>query len=154
MPKRKYDFALSEGDEKRIRKLIKSGKSPAKTIMRANILLMSSPAKGGKGKTVSEVASALSVSPTTVQAVRKAYAVGGLDSALERKKRATPPVPPKVDGEKEAKIVAVACSEPPEGYSKWTVRMIADRCVELGYFDSISHQTVFRALKKTGFART
>ena len=154
MPKRKYDFALPEKDRAKLQKVVKSGKRPAKEVMRANILIMSDPTGKPKPPSVAEVAAALSVSPTTVQTVRRAYAESGLESALSRKKRVMPPVPAKVDGEKEAKIVAVACSEPPKGDAKWTVRMIADRCVELGYFDSISHQTVFRTLKKTGFAPT
>ena len=152
MPKRKYDFALSEEDRAKLLKIAKSGKRPAKEAMRANILILSDPTGKPKPPSVAEVAKALSVSPTTVQAVRREYAESGLKPALSRKRRETPPIPAKVDGEMEAKIIAVACSEPPKGYSKWTLRMIAGRCVELGYFDAISHQTVFRVLKKTGFA--
>jgi hypothetical protein len=87
--------------------------------------------------------------PTTVQTVRTEYAEKGLDVALYRKKRMTPPVPAKVDGELEAHIIALCCSKPPTGYSKWSVRLWADKCVELGYVESISHMTISRTLKKT-----
>ena len=72
----------------------------------------------------------------------------GLESTIYRKKRETPPVPAKVTGDVEAHIVTLACSEPPEGYERWTVRLLADKCVELNYVDSLSHMTVSRVLKK------
>ena len=78
----------------------------------------------------------------------------GLEATVFRKKRATPPVPPKVTGDVEAHIIALACSEPPEGYSKWTLRLLADKCVELNYAESLSHVTVSRVLKKTNLSLT
>jgi len=77
-----------------------------------------------------------------------------LPLALQRKKRATPPVAPKVTGDVEAHIIALCCSSPPEGYSRWTVRLLADKCVELGIIDSISPMTINRTLKKTNLSRT
>ena len=104
--------------------------------------------------TVAEIADAFSTTPTTVQTVRSTYATNGLDAAVYRKKRETPPVAPKVTGEVEAHIIALACGEPPTGYSKWSVRLLADKCVELNYIDSISHMTVSRVLKKTNLNLT
>lgn len=104
--------------------------------------------------TVAQIADAYHTSPTTVQTVRASYVNNGLESTIYRKKRETPPVPAKVTGDVEAHIVALACSEPPEGYERWTVRLLADKCVELNYVDSLSHMTVSRVLKKTNLSLT
>ena len=98
--------------------------------------------------TVAEIASAFNTTPTTVQNVRTSYANNGLEATINRKERETPPVPAKVTGDIDAHIVALACGDPPEGYSRWSVRLIAEKCVELNYIDSISHMTVSRILKK------
>ena len=90
----------------------------------------------------------------TVQNVRTSYANNGLDATIARKKRETPPVPPKVTGDVEAHIIALACGDPPEGYTKWTLRLLADKCVELNYAESLSHMTVARILKKTNLSLT
>ena len=104
--------------------------------------------------TVAEIANIYHTTATTVQNVRTSFATNGLDATINRKKRETPPVPAKITGEIEAKIIAMACGEPPDGYEKWTVRLIADKCVELNYIDSISHMTVQRVLKKTNLSLT
>lgn len=88
-----------------------------------------------------------------MQTVRSSYYEKGLEATINRKKRETPPVPAKVTGEVEAHVVALACSEPPEGYSKWTLRLLADKTVELGYIDSISHVTISTILKKMNLSR-
>ena len=85
--------------------------------------------------------------------MRSSYCAKGLEATINRKKRETPPVPAKVTGEVEAHVVALACSEPPEGYSKWTLRLLADKTVELGYIDSISHVTISTILKKMNLSR-
>ena len=108
----------------------------------------------GKSLIVTETAKCFNTTSTTVQNIRTAYAKYGLDAALYRKKRKTPPVQPKVDGKLEAHIIAICCSQPPKGYQRWTLRLIADKCVELGYVDSISHMTVMRTLKKTNLSLT
>lgn len=104
--------------------------------------------------TVAEIAAAFNTTPTTVQNVRTSYVNSGLEATINRKKRETPPVPAKVTGDIEAHIVAMACGDPPEGYSRWSVRLIAEKCVELNYIDSISHMTVSRILKKTNLSLT
>ena len=153
MPSVKYTIELSDADRKTLQDIVTKGKSPAKAILRANILLASD--KGNKKHmTVAEIASNYHTTATTVQNVRTSYATNGLEATINRKKRETPPVPAKITGEVEAKIIAMACGEPPEGYEKWTVRLIADRCVELNYIDSISHMSVQRVLKKTNLSLT
>ena len=145
MPKKKYVIELANKERIELTKIIKTGSSPAKVITRANILLVSD-ASYGKPLTVAETAERFNTTSTTVQTVRTAFAEFGLDGALYRKKRETPPVQPKVDGNLEAHIISICCSEPPEGYERWTLRLIADKCVELGYIDSISHMTGKRTL--------
>jgi hypothetical protein len=149
MPGKKYQITLSSEERERLTKIVKTGTSPARSILRANILLHSDAAEERKPMTVVKLAELLQTTPTTVQNVRRKYAGQGLEATLNRKKRETPPVKPKVDGELEAHIIALCCSEPPAGYARWNLRLLADKCVELGYVDSISHTTIDRTLKKT-----
>lgn len=153
MPNKKYIIELTNEERNKLTKIIKTGSSPAKTILRSNILLVSD-ASTGKPPTLTETAERFNTTATTVQTVRTAYAENGLDGALYRKKRITPPVQPKVDGNLEAYIICLCCSEPPNGYERWTLRLIADKCVELGYVESISHMTIKRTLKKTNLSLT
>ena len=97
--------------------------------------------------TAKEIAKLYNTSEATVNNVRREYFEKGI-RAIERNKREKPPVPAKVDGHLEAKIIALACSEPPQGYSRWSVRLIATKVVELGYIDDISAMTICRTLKK------
>jgi len=153
MPKKKYVIELDTKERSKLTKIIKTGYTPAKVITRANILLVSD-ASSGKPLTVVETAERFNTTPTTVQNARTVFAKFGLEGALYRKKRKTPPVQPKVDENLEAHIISICCSEPPKGYERWTLRLIADKCVELGYVDSISHMTVKRTLKKTNLNLT
>ncbi len=146
IPSVKYVIELTDTDRKILTEIVSKGQSTARTILRANILL-ASDRNNKKHMTVAEIADTFSTTPTTVQTVRSTYATYGLDAAVYRKKRETPPVAPKVTGEVEARIIALACGEPPEGYSKWSVRLLADKCVELNYIESISH------IKKTSVFR-
>ena len=151
MPSLKYVIELNAEDKAKLTDNITKGKSPARTILRANILLASD--RGNETyMTVSEISKAYHTTPTTVRNVRASYCEKGLEATINRKKRETPPVPAKVTGEIEAHIVALACGEPPEGYSKWSLRLLADRTVELGYIDSISHVTISTILKKTNLS--
>lgn len=147
MPTTKYKIELSESGRKQLTEIVTKGTAKARTILRANILL-ASDRNGKRYMTVAEITEAYHTTHTTVQTVRSAYVQKGMEEVLTRKKRETPPVPSKITGEVEAHIIALACGEPPEGYSKWTLRLLADRSVELGYIDSISHMTISRILKK------
>ena len=151
MPIQKYEVSLSATDRKQLTKIVKSGSSPARTILRANILLAVDK-NGKRPMTVQETAIAFNTSATTVQNVRTSYGEKGLEATLLRKKRETPPVEAKVTGEVEAHIIALACGEPPKGYAKWTLRLLADKSVQLRYIDSISHTQVGRILKKTSIS--
>ena len=147
MPSIKYVIELSNQEKVRLMEIVKKGNSPARTILRANILLASDK-QNDKYMTVSEIANAYRTTPTTVQTVRASYCKNGLEATITRKKRETPPIPAKVTGEVEAHVIALACGQPPEGYSKWTLRLLANKTVELGYIESISHVTVSTILKK------
>ena len=153
MPSVKYIIELSDSDRKVLQDIIKKGTSPAKAILRANILLASDQ-NSKQYMTVAKIAETYHTTPTTVQNVRTSYANNGLATTLSRKKRVTPPVAPKVTGDVEAHIIALACGDPPEGYEKWTLRLLADKCVELNYAESLSHMTVARILKKTNISLT
>ena len=153
MPTTKYIIELTETERRHLTDIVKKGNSSARTILRANILL-SSDRGNKKHMTVAEISSAFNTTPTTVQNVRTSYVNNGLEATINRKKRETPPVPAKVTGDIEAHIIALACGAPPEGYSRWSVRLLAEKCVELNYIDSISHMTVYRVLKKTNLSLT
>ena len=147
MPAVKYVIELSEQDRSELIEIVTKGKSPARTILRANILL-ASDRRSGKHMTISEISKVYHTTPTTVHNVRVSYCENGLKATIIRKKRETPPVPSKVTGDVEAHVIALSCSKAPEGYAKWTLRLLADKTVELGYIDSISHVTVSKILKK------
>jgi hypothetical protein len=153
MPAFKYVIELSEQDKTELLDIVTKGSSPARTILRANILLASDK-HSEKYLTVAEIANVYHTTPTTVQTVRTSYCEKGLEATINRKKRETPPVPAKVTGEVEAHVIALACGKPPEGYAKWTLRLLADKTVELGYITSISHVTVSNILKKTNLSLT
>ena len=153
MPVLKYEVSLSAAERKQLTKIVSSGKMPARTILRANILLAVDK-NGKKPMTVQEAAIAFNTTATTVQKVRASYGEKGLDATVNRKKRDTPPIEAKVTGDVEAHIIAMACGKPPKGYAKWTLRLLADKSVKLGYIESISHTQVGRILKKTNISPT
>lgn len=148
MPKVKYRVRLSPEEQKALLELVSKGTASARAIMHANVLLAADENNPVGKKSEAEIAKIYHVNQQTVHAIRKRYAENGLSAAVERKKRETPPVEPKITGEVEAKIIALSCSSPPEGRSRWSLRLIADKAVELNYIDSISHEAVGRLLKK------
>ena len=148
MPKVKYHVRLSKKERTTLINLVSKGTTTAKSIMRANVLLAADENNSGGKKSEGEIARLLNVHQQTVHTIRKEYSEQGLDAAVFRKKRTTPPVKPKITGEVEAKIIALSCSSPPPGRSKWTLRLLADKAVELEYIDSISYVAVDKLLKK------
>jgi len=153
MPKNTNKVELTKEEIEKLEKIISNGKSSAKTIRRSNILLGINDSRIPK-LTIRDVADRYQVSPNTVNIIRKSYAEQGLDATIGRKKRETPPVAPKITGEIEAKIIALSCMEPPEGYSRWTIRLLTKKVIEIGYIDSIGRTSVNSILKKTNFNRT
>jgi hypothetical protein len=139
------------GEERiELEKFTKSGVHGANMIRRARVVLALDSSAGRIPRNDAETARECGVSLKSVQNIKDAFlGVENLEDFLLRKKRKTPPVAPKVTGDVEARIIALSCGEPPEGYARWTVRLIAEKCVELEIVDSISAMTVSRTLKKT-----
>ncbi len=133
---------LRAKDREALKQLISRGSEKARKLTRCRILLMADEGKGD-----SEILEALQVSRNTVRAVRRRYVRDGLEAAINEQQR--PGAPKKFSGRQRAKVTALACSDPPEGRSRWTLRLIAGKVVELEMVDDISHQTVQRILKKT-----
>lgn len=146
---KKYIVRLEPPEREGLKKLVSKGKAAARKLTHARILLESDISEGGPGWTDEQISTALGVTTRTVEHVRQRLVEKGLDAALERKKRETPLRERILDGEKEAKLVAICCSQPPKGRTSWTLQLLADRMVELEIVESISPNTVLRALKKT-----
>ena len=144
----KYFVRLTSEERSHLEKLISSGTAPARKITRARILLKSDCSEGGPNWTYEAICNALDVNSLTVTTVRKAYAEGGLEKVLNRKK------PDReyahcLDGNAEAHLIALACSDAPERYARWTLRLLRDRFVKLEIVESVSHETIRTTLKKT-----
>jgi Homeodomain-like domain len=154
MAAKKFIVELDAGERERLNSLISKGKAPAKTILKARILLKADQSKGGPGWLDAEIVEALDTNLTMVSRVREKLVTEGLDAVLTRKKRETPPVPPIFDGEAQAKLTALACSEPPPGFARWTIRLLAEHVVERRIVEAAHFNTVGRALKKTTSNRT
>lgn len=140
---------LNEQDRRELERFAKTGKHSVMLVNRAKIILELNESNGRKPLIQQAIADKLNLSRQAVNDAKQAFLASDSVSAfLQRKKRETPPVPPKITGEVEAHIIALACSSVPEGYSKWSVRLLADKCVELNYIDAISFKSVQRVLKK------
>jgi transposase len=137
---------LTTEERTELSQLIKSGKHSARVLGRARILLLLDRGQGQKRK-LHEIAEAMMTSPGTVSNVKRRYLEGGLEHGLQDRPR--PGAKPKIDGEVEAHLIALTCSEPPEGRERWTLRLLADKLVELELVESISHVAVGDTLKKT-----
>jgi len=144
-PKR-WVVRLSEAERTRLRDLASKGKTKARTVNRAHAFLLSEG-----GKTDEQIAEALQVHPTTIRNWRKHLAEEGLEAALDERPR--PGAAPKLDARGETTLIALACSDAPEGREHWTMQLLADKVVELGVVASISDETVRRVLKKTRSSR-
>jgi len=149
---KRYVVRLTEAERQELETLVNTGKAAAYRIKHANILLKADA--DGPGWTDGQIADAFGCHARTVENVRRRLVLEGMKPALERKKRAHPPREKIVDGEAEARLIAIACGEPPEGRARWTLELLADKLVELNVVESISYQTVRRTLKKTGFSLT
>jgi len=141
---KKYVVDLTEDERKELKRLVSSGRHTARRIRWAHALL-----KADAGWSDARIAEALDMSIPTVQRLRQRFVEEGLDVALGARTRKPRPYARKLDGEQEARLVALACSQAPEGHTRWTLRLLADKMVKLTYVDSLSYETVRRVLKKT-----
>lgn len=152
MPAKRYPVILDPDQRDFLMDLTSSGTESARKLTRARILLKADEGELGPAYADKEIKEAVEVSIPTIERTRKTFLLEGLTAALTPKKRSEPSRPQKFDGEKEAHLIALACSEAPEGYSRWTLRLLAEKMVELEHCSSVSHETIRRTLKKTNFA--
>ena len=146
---------LSAVEREELEKFIKTGKRSVKLVNRAKIILELDEADDRKPLIQEKIAKKIGVDRRTVNDAKQAFiAANSVSEFLQRKKRETPPVQPKITGEVEAHIIALACSSVPEGCARWSVRLLADKCVELNYIDAISFKSVHRVLKKHSLSLT
>lgn len=143
----KYIVQLSEAERYQLKQVISSGTAPARKVRRANILLKSDCSESGPRWTYQLIMDAFAVSNVTISDVRKAYLAGGLEKALNRKKPERE-YPHCLDGQGEAYLIALACSEAPDSRERWTLRLLRNRLIELQVVETISHETVRTTLKK------
>lgn len=144
---KKYIVTLTEAERARLEALMRTGKAAARKLTHGRILLKADVSGGGPGWSDQEISAALEVSTGTVQRIRQLLVEEGLESALNPRPAARPR-PWKLDGVGEAHLIALACSEPPAGQARWTLRLLAGQMVELAYVDTLSHETVRQVLKK------
>ena len=150
---KKYLVTLTAEERQSLHDLITAGKASARKLAHARILLKADQADGGPAWPDERIAEALDVGPSTIARVRQRFVEQGPDAALGRKPQDRPSRPRKLDGRAEARLIALACSAPPDGRREWTMRLLADRLVELEVVDAVSDETVRRALKKTRSSR-
>jgi transposase len=150
----RYRVTLSKEEREELEALTRRGKIQARRFINARALLLCDAGAEGPAWNVADVAAALGVSSRSIEHLKKRFVENGLEAALARKPRDKPPREVKFDGAFEARLIALACSEIPEGYRRWTVRLLADKAVELNFAESVSHMSVQRVLKKTNFSLT
>jgi len=148
---KKYVVRLTAEERGELEAMVKKGRLAAYKLQHAHILLTADA--DGLGWADERIAEAFSCHARTVENVRRRFVLQGLDAALERKKQDRPSRERVLDGDGEARLITLACSEPPEGRDRWTLKLLADKLVELEVVDSICDQTVRRTLKKTNLSR-
>ena len=148
MPQKRYIVRLTAQEREICRQTVRKLNGSSEKVRRAQILLQADA--DGPGWTDQQIADAFSCRTKTVENIRQRCVLEGFERAVERQRRATPPVPKLLDGEQEARIIALRLGPPPKGYANWSLRLLARRVVELAIVESVSHETLRRTLKKTG----
>jgi transposase len=147
-----YPVVLTHQQRERLDEIARHGQAPARKMRHAQVLLLSDHHRPGGRMTRTQVSEALGMHVNTVDRIRRRFVQEGEAPALDRKPRATPPTPPKLDGRAEAHLVAICCSAAPEGRTRWTLKLLAGELVKRRIVVSISPETVRQTLKKTGFS--
>ena len=145
----KYSVRLNQEQRKSLEQIVKSGKAPARKIMHAQILLSVDQGAHGPRRTMEQVKAALGVGVTVIFTTKKRFVENGLEDAISRRQQPDRPNKRKIDGEQEAQIIALMCTEQPEGQERWTLRALKQRVVELEIVEEVSHETLRTVLKKT-----
>jgi hypothetical protein len=149
MPQKRYLVTLTADERRDLAKLVSAGRRSARTLTRARILLKADQADGGPAWDDARIAEALGCGHRTVERVRQRFVERGLAAALAHRPQDKPSRERKFDGAAGARLIALACSEPPAGRARWALKLLADKLVELEVFESVSDETVRRVLKKT-----
>jgi hypothetical protein len=150
---KKYKVTLTAEERKSLQELVAAGKAAAKKLIQARILLKADAAPAGPAWTDARIADALEVNVRTIERLRERFVEQGLEAALGRKKQDRPSRQRTLDGRAEARLIALACSAPPQGRVRWTLRLLADKLVELEIVEAVSTETIRRTLKKTNSSR-
>ncbi len=148
----RYRVTLTSEEREELETLTKRGKTHAKRFVQARALLLCDAGDNGPSWKVEDVAEALGITSRTIEHLKKRFVENGLEAAMERKTRDKPPRDIKFDGAFEARLIALACTDAPEGRTRWTVRLLADKAVELNFAESVSPMSVHRTLKKTNLS--
>jgi transposase len=151
---KKYRVTLTAAERDELERLLARGKADVRKLKHAQVLLKADQAAGGPAWPDEQISAALDVGSATVQRLRRRFVEDGLEAALSPYRVGKRLYQRKLDGEQEAKLIALACSTPPDGRGRWTLRLLAGRMVELRHVDSLSHETVRQTLKKTRSSRT
>jgi len=154
MPAKRYIVTLTSDEREQLEAMTRAGKRSARTITRARALLLTDQGEGGPAWEDARVAQALGCGHRTVERVRERFVTDGLDAALNHKPQDKPSRQAVLDGAAEAKLIALACEQTPGGRKRWTLKLLAEKLVELEVVGSVSRETVRRALKKTRSSRT
>ena len=152
--KPRYRVTLTQEERKELEAMTRTAKTSAKRFLYARALLLCDAGVGGPAWSVADTAEAMGVTPRTIEHLKKRFVEEGIDAALERRKSEKAPRGVIFDGAFEARLVTLACSEAPDGRQRWTVRLLAEKAVELSIATSVSHMTVQRILKKTNLNLT
>src|SRR4030067_3402903 len=150
----RYRVTLTKEERKELESMTRRGKTHARKFIHARALLLCDAGADGPAWNVADVATALGVTSRAIEHLKKRFVEEGLEAALERKAREKPPREVIFDGAFEARLIALACSKAPEGRRRWTVRLLAEKAVELKLTPDVSHMTVQRILKKTNLNLT
>ena len=150
---KKYRVQLSKQERQQLEQEVKTGQGPARQLLHARIVLKADEGEQGPGWSDEQISEALEVSVPTIERVRQRFVEQGLQDAITRRRQPERPSKRKIDGEQEAHLIALACSAVPAGYDHWTMRLLADKMVALGYVEEVSHKTVWETLKKTNSSR-
>ena len=150
---KKYVVHLSEAERATLEAMITKGRAPAGQLLKARILLKADVSAAGEGWSDERIVQALDTSLSTIYRTRQRLVEEGLDAAVRRKPRERPSIPPIFDGEAEAKLIQLACSQAPAGHARWTLRLLEEKVVELGIVPRASDNTIGRVLKKTFSSR-
>jgi len=150
---KKYIVRLSAEERAALSKLISSGRGPARIFTRARILSKADQGKEGPGWSDEQISEALDVTVQTVERIRRQLLEEGFDAVLSRHEYTQKVSRKKIDRDVEAHLIALSCSKPPQGRARWTLRLLADKVIELGYVESISHEAIRQTLKKTKLNR-